>query len=64
MAYLFILSIIKNIFIISTDYIDALDFGYEPEEVAPFVSDFINKNDKSLDDEYKEYLREITGMEI
>ena len=69
MSFLFILSIIKNICIMSTDYIDALDFGEEPEEgsqywVAPFVSDFINKNGKLLDEECIEYLREITGMEI
>lgn len=53
----------------STDYIDALDFGEVPEEgsqywVAPFVSDFINKNGKLLDENCKEYLKEITGMEI
>lgn len=69
MSFLFILSIIKNICIMSTDYIDALDFGDKPVKgsqywVATFVSDFINKNGKLLDDNCKEYLREITGMEI
>lgn len=69
MAFLFLLSLVRNIFIMSYDYTDAIDCGSNPTEgsqywVAPFVSDFINKNGKLLDDGCKEYLREITSMEI
>lgn len=66
-TFIFILTLISQISIMSDDYIDALDFEGNKVEgtqyyVAPFINEFMNKNKSLLDENCIEYLKEKTGM--
>ncbi|MEL7646985.1 MAG: hypothetical protein AAGU76_02775 [Sedimentibacter sp.] len=66
-TFIFILTLISQISIMSDDYIDALDFEGNPVEgtqyyIAPFINEFMKKNKSLLDENCIEYLIEKTGM--
>lgn len=68
-AFIFLAILIKPSLIMSTDYLDSLDFGDMPPEgsqywVAPFVSGFLNKYKSVLDEKWVVYLKESTEMQI
>jgi len=60
-VFMVILILIEAPFISSSDYIDALTVGIEPEDgsqynIAPFIQEFINKNIKKVNPELKKFL--------
>lgn len=68
-VFLFLLTLINPIYISSTDYIDSLEMGLEPEEgsqyfVAPFIIDYIDKKMVLIDEGWKAYLKENVEMDI
>ncbi len=68
-TFLFLLTLCLPHFIMSSDYIDYLECGMTPLEdsqywVAPFISDFFNKNLDLIDINCITYLRENTCMKI
>lgn len=68
-AFVFCLTLLHPGYIMSSDYIDALELSMTPEEgsqywVAPFISDFLNDNSDLLGENALNYLRERTSMEI
>lgn len=68
-VFIFLAILIKPSLIMSTDYLDSLDFGDIPPEgsqywVAPFVSSFLNKYKSVLDEKWVVYLKESTKMQI
>ena len=57
------------LYIMSTDYIDHLEFGLTPPDgsqywVAPFVAEYIKSNIDLIDKSCYEYLKENTCMEL
>lgn len=68
-TFVFLLALLSPGFIMSTDYIDALENNMTPEEnsqywVAPFVSSFIETHKDFLGKGALEYLRTETNMEL
>jgi CRISPR/Cas system-associated endoribonuclease Cas2 len=68
-TFLFLLVLCSPQYIMSTDYIDHLEFGQTPPEgsqywVAPFVVKFFKNNVNMIDESCYEYLRETTYMEL
>lgn len=68
-VFLFLLILIRENYIASTDYIDCLDCGLEPEEgmqywVAPFIKEYIDEKMILVNSEWKEYLKNKVSMEI
>lgn len=68
-VFLFLLILIRDDYIASTDYIDNLEMGLEPEEgsqywVAPFITEYINEKMILVSEEWKKYLRDKTFMDI
>lgn len=68
-SFLFLLTLCSPLSIMSTDYIDSLDCGLEPEEgseywVAPFVEKFIKESISLIDQSCLNYLRENTSMAL
>lgn len=66
-TFVFLLILCSPLLVMSTDYIDYLDFGETPPEdsqywVAPFVEKFIKNNIKMIDKNCYEYLKENTCM--
>lgn len=60
-SFLVFLFLIKPEFIMSTDYIDCIEFGFEPPDdsqywVAPFIKEYIDKNISELHPELKSFL--------
>lgn len=69
MTFIFLLSLINGLYIMSFDYTDALDCGVTPEEdsqywVASFIQNYINENYKLLGDDCQSYLRQASLMKI
>jgi len=69
MAFMFLLILCSPLSIMSTDYIDYLEFGETPPEdsqywVAPFVGRFISENSSLIDDNCYKYLLENTSMQL
>lgn len=67
--FLFLLILIRGDYIASTDYIDSLEIGIEPEDgsqywVAPFISEYINTKMLLVSEEWGEYLRDKSFMDI
>lgn len=68
-TFLFLLILIRGDYIASTDYIDSLEMGLEPEEssqyfVAPFIIEYINTKMILVSKEWKKYLRDKSFMYI
>lgn len=68
-VFLFLLILIRENYIASTDYIDCLEFGLEPEEkmkywVVPFIKKYIDEKMILINSEWKEYLKNKVSMEI
>ena len=68
-AFIFLLTLLQPGYIMSSDYIDALDCALPPEEgsqywVAPFISDFLKVNSDLLGANALNYLRKETIMEV
>lgn len=68
-TFLFLVVLIRPLLIMSDDYTDYLEFNDTPPKnsqywVAPFVSDFLCKYKRILDENCEKYLREKTGMQI
>lgn len=66
-TFLFLLSLCSPLSIMSADYVDCLDSNIAPPEdsqywVAPFISDFFEKNLDLIDGNCMKYLKEKTGM--
>ena len=69
MSFLMVLILVRPGLIMSEDYVEYLECGDTPPDgsqywVAPFVSEFIANHKDVLDEEFDEYLRNITGMQI
>lgn len=67
--FLFLLILIRGDYIASTDYIDSLEMGFEPEEgsqywVAPFITEYISTKMILVSEEWGKYLRDKTFMNI
>lgn len=68
-VFLFLLILIREDYIVSTDYIDYLDCGLEPKEemkywVAGFIKKYIDEKMILVSREWKGYLRNKSNMEI
>jgi len=68
-TFLFLHILCSPISVMSTDYIDYLDFGKTPPEdsqywVAPFIEQFISENSNLIDDNCYKYLLENTSMQF
>lgn len=68
-VFLFLLILIREDYIASTDYIDYLDCGLEPTEemkywVAAFIKKYIDEKMILVNSEWKEYLKNRISMEI
>lgn len=68
-TFLFLLILCSPLSIMSTDYIDFLDFRENPPEdsqywVAPFIEEFISKNINLIDENCHRYLKENTDMQF
>lgn len=68
-TFLFLLILCSPQYIMSTDYIDHLEFGQTPLEgsqywVAPFVVEFLKSNIEMIDENCYEYLKENTCMAL
>lgn len=68
-VFLFLLILIREDYIASTDYIDCLDCGLTPDEemkywVAPFIKTHIDEKMILVNSEWKEYLKNKITMEI
>ena len=68
-TFLFLSSLCNPLSIMSSDYIDAFDFGETTPEnssywVAPFVQDYFQQKIKFLDQNGLKYLQDKTGMQI
>ena len=68
-TFLFLLTLCNPLSIMSTDYVDYLEFNMTPPEgsqywVAPFIKDYFRDNIDLIDDNCIQYLRENTSMEI
>lgn len=68
-TFLFLLSLCSPHYIMSTDYIDHLEFGQTPPDgsqywVAPFVAEYLNANIEMIDKNGYEYLKENTCMAL
>ncbi len=68
-TFLFLLVLSSPQYIMSTDYIDYLDFGQTPPDgsqywVAPFIADFFRNNIEMIDKNCYEYLKENTYMDL
>nr|WP_295677074.1 hypothetical protein [uncultured Intestinibacter sp.] len=68
-VFLFLLILIREDYITSTDYIGYLDCGLEPKEemkylVAPFIKTYIDEKMILVNSEWKEYLKNKITMEI
>lgn len=68
-TFLFLLSLCSPHYIMSTDYIDYLEFGLTPPDgsqywVAPFVADYLKANIEMIDKNGYEYLKENTCMAL
>lgn len=68
-AFIFFLTLLCPICIMSSNYIDILDCSLDPEdgiqyEVAPFITDFLRKKSSLLGENALEYLRSKTIMDI
>ena len=66
-TFLFLLTLCYPASIMSTDYIDSLDFGTDTSEgsqywIAPFVYDFFKSNLDLIDKSCVDYLRDNTSM--
>ena len=68
-TFLFLLSLCSPHYIMSTDYIDHLEFGQTPPDgsqywVAPFVAEYLKANIEMIDKSCYEYLKENTCMAL
>lgn len=68
-TFLFLLVLCAPQYIMSTDYIDYLDFGQTPPDgsqywVAPFIVNFFKNNIDMIDENCYEYLKENTCMAL
>ncbi|EGT3605883.1 hypothetical protein GZ981_000929 [Clostridium perfringens] len=68
-TFIFLLILIREDYIMSTDYVDSLEIGLNPQEgsqywVAPFITEYINKKMILISDEWKKYLKSKVSMEI
>jgi hypothetical protein len=68
-AYLFLLILCSPLSVMSTDYIDYIDFGESPPEdsqywVAPFIMKFMSENINLIDENCYKYLLENTKMQF
>ena len=68
-TFLFLLVLCSPQYIMSTDYIDHLEFGQTPPEgsqywVAPFIVEFLKHNIEMIDKNCYEYLKENTCMAL
>ena len=68
-TFLFLLSLCSPLSIMSTDYVDHLEFNKTPPDesqywVAPFVNDYFKKNAHLIDKSCIEYLRKKTLMQF
>ena len=68
-TFLFLLSLCSPHYIMSTDYIDHLEFGQTPPDgsqywVAPFVAKYLKTNIEMIDKNGYEYLKENTYMAL
>lgn len=68
-VFLFLLILIRENYIASTDYIDCFDCGLELEEgmqywVAPFIKEYIDEKMILVNSEWKEYLKNKVSMQI
>ena len=68
-TFLFLLSLCSPHYIMSTDYIDHLEFGQTPPDgsqywVAPFVAEYLKSNIEMIDKSCYEYLKENTCMAL
>lgn len=68
-TFLFLLTLCAPLSIMSTDYIDYLEYNINPPEgsqywVAPFITDFLYKNSDLIYKNCIDYLRENTSMEF
>lgn len=68
-AFLFLLTLCSPIMIMSSDYVDSLELGFDPPEnsqywVAPFIEEFFKNNLNLIDRSCLDYLRENTSMEF
>lgn len=66
-TFIFLLILCSPLLVMSTDYIDYLEFGETPPKdsqywVAPFVENFIKNNINMIDKNCYEYLKENTCM--
>lgn len=67
--FMMLFILIKPHYIMSSDYIDCLDFGIEPPEdsqywVAPFIQEFIDKHIGKYNLEYKLFIKDKVCMNI
>ncbi len=67
LVFVFLLALCDPSKVMSSDYVDFLDFGMTPPEnsqywVAPFIASFITKNANLLDDNALQYFQESTFM--
>lgn len=68
-TFLFILTLCSPLSIMSTDYVDFLDYNEIPPEdsqywVAPFISEFFKNNLEQIDESCMQYLRDNTYMKF
>ena len=68
-TFLFLLTLTSPHYIMSTDYVDYLEYNMTPPNgsqywVAPFVNDFFKKNLDLIDETCMKYLQENTPMEL
>lgn len=68
-TFIFLITMTKQVFVMSDDYIDYLDCNMTPPDgcqywVAPFIIDFFNSNKTLIDKDCIDYLKELTGMEL
>lgn len=68
-TFLFLLVLCSPQYIMSTDYIDYLEFGQTPPDgsqywVAPFIVEFLKSNIEMIDKNCYEYLKENTCMTL
>ena len=68
-TFLFLLSLCSSHYIMSTDYIDHLEFGQTPPDgsqywVAPFVAEYLKANIEMIDKSCYEYLKESICMAL
>lgn len=68
-TFLFLLSLCSPHYIMSTDYIDHLEFGQTPPDgsqywVAPFVVEYLKANIEMIDKDSYEYLKANTCMAL